>query len=132
MSTVKKAAIEFGIVFLAIGVLGTIPAAQGRVLSGFFHIDSLHKNAQLLTGVVGIVAGLIGTQASRLYFQVLGIAYAIVAILGFAFGQANRLGIMANNLADAWLHVAIASVALYFGFAWAEKRHPAASLTTHS
>jgi hypothetical protein len=55
-------------------------------------------------------------KAAKTYFQVFGVIYAIVAILGFISGDAPVLGFLANNMADAWLHAVIAVVALYMGF----------------
>lgn len=54
--------------------------------------------------------------ANRTYFKVFGVIYGLVALLGFGFGNAPLFGLMANNIADAVLHVAIAAVALYLGF----------------
>ncbi|MEI6351038.1 MAG: DUF4383 domain-containing protein [Verrucomicrobiota bacterium] len=124
----KTASIIFGIVFLIIGILGLIPAAAPNgMLLGIFHVNGFHNAVHLLTGVIAIIAGVTGSAAARLFFQVFGIIYAIVALLGFFYGGSNILGVLANNIPDAWLHVLIAVVALYFGFVWAEERHPAAT-----
>jgi hypothetical protein len=50
-------------------------------------------------------------------FQGLGVVYGLVAVLGFFYGSEPILGILANNRADAWLHLGIAAVSLYLGFA---------------
>jgi hypothetical protein len=42
---------------------------------------------------------------------------ALVAILGFVAGDTPLLGMIANNQADAILHVLIAVVTLWIGFA---------------
>ena len=123
----KTASVIFGIVFLIIGILGFIPAtAPNGMLLGIFHVNALHNWVHLLTGVIAIIAGGTGTAAARLFFQAFGIIYAIVAVLGFFYGGSSILGVLANNIPDAWLHVLIAVVALYFGFAYAEARHPEA------
>jgi len=44
------------------------------------------------------------------------VIYGLVAVLGFFYGDAPLLGIVANNAADSVLHVVIAVVALYLGF----------------
>jgi len=51
-----------------------------------------------------------------MFFQVFGIVYAAVAALGFFYGDALLLGVVSNNVADTWLHVVIAVIALYLGF----------------
>ena len=57
-----------------------------------------------------------GEKASRVFFQAFGVIYGLVAVLGFFYGDAPLLGIVANNAADSVLHVVIAVVALYLGF----------------
>jgi hypothetical protein len=53
---------------------------------------------------------------ARVYFRVFGVVYALVAVLGFYAGNGMLLGLISNNAADTWLHVAIAVVALVLGF----------------
>ena len=57
-----------------------------------------------------------GMWASQLFFQVFGIIYGLVAILGFIAGDRLIMGTIANNLADAWFHLIVAAVSLYLGF----------------
>lgn len=114
---VKKAAIVFGVVFLLVGVLGFVPALNpdGNLL-GLFHVNLLHNLVRLASGVVALLAGLYGAKAARLYFQVFGVVYGLVAALGFVYGDNAILGLVANNLADTLLHVLIAAAALLVGF----------------
>ena len=64
-------------------------------------------------------------MASKTFFQVFGVIYAVVAVLGFLMGNAPLLGIVSNNSADSVLHVVIAVVALYLGFGMSlALRHP--------
>lgn len=114
---VKKAAIVFGVVFLLVGVLGFVPALNpdGNLL-GLFHVNLLHNLVHLASGVVALLAGLYGAKAARLYFQVFGVVYGLVAVLGFVYGDNAILGLVANNLADTLLHVLIAAAALLVGF----------------
>ncbi len=113
----KKLAVIFGVVFLAVGVLGFIPAVTpDGYLLGLFHVNALHNIIHLASGAVALWVGLTSDSASKLYFQIFGVIYAVVAVLGFVYGNAPILGIVANNMADTWLHVVIAVAALYFGF----------------
>ena len=107
----------FGVVFLLVGILGFIPgiAPDGHLL-GIFHVNAAHNIVHLLTGAIALAVGCSSMRASRLFFQVFGIVYALVAVLGFVYGNQPIFGIIANNIADAWLHVMIACVAVYFGF----------------
>lgn len=121
----KTAAMVWGVIFLLVGILGFIPGVTTNgFLFGIFHVDTLHNLIHLLTGALAIVAGSAGTQASRVYFQAVGIIYAVIALLGILYGRANLLGIIASNAADTWLHIVMAAVALYLGYLWMEERHP--------
>ena len=70
----------------------------------------------LLSGALALWAGFNSAAYARLYFRIFGVIYALVAILGFAAGDAMLLGLISNNRADTALHVAIALVALTLGF----------------
>ncbi len=113
----RLAAKVFGAVFLLIGVLGFVPALtpDGNLL-GLFHVNALHNIVHLASGVVALLAGFMGARNSKLYFQVFGVVYALVAVLGFAYGDNNILGLVASNMADTLLHVVIAVAALTLGF----------------
>jgi Domain of unknown function (DUF4383) len=114
----KKIAMGFGIIFVVVGILGFIPAVTpgGRLL-GVFEVNTLHNIIHLATGVVAIIVGMASEQAIRNFFRIFGIIYALVAVLGFYYGNQPLFGLVANNLADSGLHVVIAAVALYLGFA---------------
>ena len=113
----KKITMVFGVIFIAVGVLGFIPAVtpNGRLL-GVFEVNPLHNLIHLATGIVAVVVGMASEDAMRNFFRIFGIVYALVAALGFFYGDQPLLGLVANNLADAGLHVVIAAVALYLGF----------------
>jgi hypothetical protein len=113
----KKLAVTFGVVFLAVGVLGFVPAlAPDGHLLGIFHINTLHNIVHLASGAAALGAGLSSAQLSKLYFQVFGVVYGLVAALGFVYGDEAILGLVANNMPDTLLHVVIAAAALYLGF----------------
>jgi Domain of unknown function (DUF4383) len=114
----KIAATIFGAAFLIAGLLGFVPAAAPNgMLFGILHINAVHNIVHLLTGAVALFAAYSGARASQLFFQVFGVIYGLVAILGFMAGDRHILGIIANNLADAWFHLIVAAVSLYLGFA---------------
>jgi Domain of unknown function (DUF4383) len=70
----------------------------------------------LLSGAVALGCGLGSVAASRLYFRIFGIVYGLFAVLGFVQGETLLLGLISNNTADVWLHVAIAVASLALGF----------------
>ena len=115
--SLKTIAVIFGVIFVAVGALGWIPAVNpGGKLLGLFDVNMAHNLVHLATGIVAIVVGMMSDKASKLFFQVFGVIYALVAVLGFFSGDQPLLGIVNNNAADTWLHVVIAVVALYLGF----------------
>lgn len=120
---IKRIAIAFGVIFILAGALGFVPAVtpstddggSGRLL-GVFAVDPTHNLVHIVTGLIAVAVGTASDEASRMFFKVLGIVYGLVALLGFAYGSAPILGLMANNLADAALHAVISVVALFLGF----------------
>jgi hypothetical protein len=114
---VKTMAVLFGVVFLVIGILGFVPAVtKDHMLLGIFHVNAAHNVVHLLSGAVALFAGMTSVGASRTYFRIFGIVYGLVAVLGFFVGDGMLLGLISNNTADTWLHVAIAAVSLILGF----------------
>lgn len=114
----NKIAYIYGVFFLLIGILGFVPAvAPNDLLFGYFHVNGLHNIVHLVTGAVALGVGYYSYKCwnPRTFFQVFGVIYAIVAILGFWFGNAPIMGI-ANNIPDAVFHAVVALVSLYFGF----------------
>jgi hypothetical protein len=114
----KKIAVAFGVIFVVVGVLGYVPAfvTDGRLL-GLFEVNNLHNLVHLVTGIIAIVVGVSSERASRMFFRIFGVIYALVALLGIYSGNEPVLGLIANNYADVGLHAVIAVVALYLGFA---------------
>jgi hypothetical protein len=120
---VKTAAILFGLVFLAVGVCGffpnittPMPDGDGGMLLGIFHVNLAHNIVHLASGAVFLLCGLAGAGPSRTFFRIFGIVYLLVAVLGYMNGDKPILGMVANNMNDVWLHVALAAVMLFLGF----------------
>jgi hypothetical protein len=112
-------AVLFGLVFLVIGILGFVPAVtKDEMLLGIFHVNTAHNAVHLLSGVVALICGMMGVGASRTYFKIFGLVYLAVAVLGFMNPGEHTmlLGLISNNTADTYLHVAIAAVSLILGF----------------
>lgn len=116
MTKVKTAALVFGIAFVLVGILGFIPAftPDGHLL-GIFAVNGVHNWIHLLSGIAALAASKT-YKTSRLYFQVFGIVYGLVTVLGLFYGDHDLLGVVAHNVADILLHAVITAAALYFGF----------------
>ena len=115
---VKKTAQILGWVLVLVGILGFIPGiTNDGLLLGIFQVDAVHNIIHLITGAAGVYAAMSGGRASKMYFQIFGVIYALVTILGFMAGDGGSvIGLFMVNTADNWLHVVIAVVALYLGF----------------
>jgi hypothetical protein len=116
----------FGIVFLAVGVLGFVPGAatpmggdglhSHSMLLGLFPVSPLHNAAHLLFGLWGLAASR-STTGAVTYFKVVAVAYALLTVLGLIPATADLMGMIPLMGNDVYLHGAIAVVAAYFGFA---------------
>lgn len=118
----RKFALGIGIVFLAAGILGFIPAFRfggEDYLLGIFAVDWVHNLIHLLVGALGVAAYY--WDRARLYCQGLGILYLVVGVLGFIpaliFGDEMLLGLFHVNVADNVLHLVVGAAAAYLGFA---------------
>lgn len=106
-----------GIFFLLIAIAGNMPhMTENGYLLKIFKVNLPINFLHLITGICGFLVCWIGSSASRLYFQIAGIIYAITAVLGFVYGSTNILGIFANDIANTWMHVIVAICALILGY----------------
>ncbi len=121
MMSLKTWAWVFAVVFILVGILGFVPGitSNGHLL-GIFEVDALHNVIHLLSGIVALVVAMGSMKWQKLYFQVFGVVYAVVTVVGFAMGG-SILGLFMVNMADNVLHLAIALVSLWLGFAMKEK-----------
>jgi hypothetical protein len=114
---IKQLALIVGAVFIAIGILGFIPAlAPQDYLVGIFHVNGPHNMVHLVSGAIAVLTGLISEAAARRYFQIFGIVYTVVTVMGFFVGEGFIFGFLSNNMADVILHLAISALSLYAGF----------------
>jgi hypothetical protein len=114
-STLQTLTLLFGVVFLAVGILGFIPgvtthygdlsfAGDGSEskLLGIFQVSVLHNIIHLLFGVVGLWAAR-AFDSARIYMIGGGIIYLALFVLGLFDG----LNWVPANNADDWLHLAL-------------------------
>src|SRR5256885_10442755 len=119
---VKTLGMLFGIVFLAVGILGFVPgvSAPGSdgmpMLLGIFMVNTAHSVVHIVSGAIFLIASMSGAGAARIWFQIFGVIYAVVAILGFMNPSGPLLGMISNNPNDTYLHVVLAVLMLAIGF----------------
>lgn len=106
-----------GIVFLTAGMARWVPSlTEHGYLLKIFKVNLPLNTLYLITGLGGLLAGFLGKSSVLLYFQIIGILFAIGAILGFIYENTNILGIFASNIANTWMHVIVATAALILGY----------------
>lgn len=130
MAALRRFALIFGIVFLAVGIAGFIPgltAAHSHpdvrvesglgLLFGLFPVNVLHNIAHILFGLWGLAAAK-SAPAARAYGKGTFIAYALLTVMGLvpAANLHTTFGLVPLYGHDIWLHAALAAVAGYFGF----------------
>jgi hypothetical protein len=124
-------ALLFGIVFLAVGILGFVPGVMtmpqapqagdvavntdfGRLL-GLFPVNVLHNLVHVLFGIWGLAAYR-SYGAARTYGRAVAIIYAVFTVMGLIPGLNTTFGLVPLYGNDVWLHALLAIVAAYFGF----------------
>ena len=111
-----------GIVLIAVGVLGFIfgsadfaANAGGRTYPEFivFEVNGWHNVVHLATGAFLVFMAAAPTTAIT-GALVFGVVYLVVTVWGFVDGD-DVLSIVPINIADNWLHLALAVVAILVG-----------------
>jgi hypothetical protein len=117
----RTAGLIIGVVFVVVGILGFVPNPLVSS-TGIFMVNAAHNLVHLISGAV-ILAG-VYSFGSALALKIIGVIYAIIAILGLFMGGDMLFGI-AMNMADHWLHVVLAVVILLAGFALPDDKRTA-------
>jgi hypothetical protein len=112
--TTRTAAIILGIIFIVVGILGFF----NNPIIGVFAVNTAHNIIHLASGIF-LLIGVATPLGSGLALKILGVIYAIIAILGFIIVGEDMmmLGFIMVDTADKWLHVVLAVVLLLAGFA---------------
>ena len=123
-------ALIFGIVFLAVGLLGFVPGmvqppmgahdvtmteGYGDLL-GLFPVNMLHNIVHILFGLWGLLAWRGGLAGARTYARGVAIIYAVLTVLGLVPSLDTTMGLIPIYGNDVWLHAVLALVAAYFGW----------------
>ncbi len=113
--TFRTVALVFGVIYTIVGILGFILNPNGGNLLGIFAVDMMHNSVHLIVGLLGIALSF--TNFARLYLQVFGVVFLLLAVIGFIMAPSGGdvLG-MAMNTADHVLHLLTGVILGYFGF----------------
>lgn len=109
----------FGILFILTGIAGFVPAfSADGLLFNTFAIDKIHSIFNIVVGVIALLCSM-KYKADRWFFQVFGVIFGIIAILGFVLD--GNLVITQINMADNVLDFVITVVFLVLGFSSAKE-----------
>jgi hypothetical protein len=107
--TYRNLCLLFGIVFIAVGILGFIPNPLVSE-TGFFEVNPAHNFVHLASGALLLSGPLLLQSQQGLILKIVAGVYTLVAALGFFVEDGGMLlGMIHINEADKWLHVAIAA-----------------------
>jgi hypothetical protein len=130
---VRQFSLIFGIVYLAVGVLGFIPGLTqpapvapdlevsemyGRLLA-LFPVNLLHNIVHLAIGLWGVL-GSRTLSGAVTFSRSIAILYGLLAILGLIPVTDTLFGLVPIYSHDVWLHALSALIAAYFGW-WAPR-----------
>lgn len=122
--SLKKCARDFGVVLFLMGLLASIPGLTiDAHFLGIFKVNIYTNLLHLATGVIAFVLSHSSIKACKISFQIFGLIYGTLALLGFGYHEADIFGYFANNLADSWVHLAICILSLYLGFLYKSSRN---------
>lgn len=119
----------FGAVYVLVGIAGFFVASEFTGGSAddkliLFPVNHMHNIVHLLIGAA-LLVGSAKAATAKTVNLVVGVAYALVAVLGFMDVVTPDL-INDRGVADDFLHLATAILAIYFGTAGAATPRPAA------
>ena len=122
----------FGVVYVLVGIAGFFVAdsftggqASDKLI--FFPVNHMHNIVHLAIGGA-LLFGSSRADLARTVNLVVGIVYALVAVLGF-LGVVTPELINDRGVSDDFLHLGTAILAIYFGTAGATTATPAAPTT---
>jgi hypothetical protein len=123
-SNAQLFALVFGVVYVAIGLIGFAVTGMDNFASGaepgekliIFAINPLHNIAHLGVGAL-FLAGSRTHEAAKTVNLIIGVVYLLLGVLGLADILVDKL--INNNSADTFLHLATGALGIYFGTAGA-------------
>lgn len=110
----------FGAIYVVVGIAGFFitsgvgfTATEGRPLI-VFEVNPLHNIIHLAIGALLLGGAAAGAATSRLINVLVGVLYLLVGVAGF-FLLDTPANIIALNIADNFLHIGTAVIALALG-----------------
>ena len=114
---VRTLGFVFGFAFLLGGALGFVPGVTSDgMYFGIFMVNTAHNILHIVSGTAFLIASVLGERFACFWFQAFGLFYGALAAIGFVVGDGMILGLISNNLYDAWGHAGLALAMLSIGF----------------
>jgi hypothetical protein len=143
--TVRGFALTVGVIYLAFGVLGFVPAlitppfadapsvsvhAFHGDLLGLFPVNFMHNLVHLAVGAWGVAASR-SSGGARAYSKTIAVFYGVLAVMGLLPTFDTLFGLVPLHGNDVWLHAMTASIAAYFGWHSRSRESPARQAAVH-
>ena len=108
----KSASIVFGIIFIAVGLLGFFSnPIIGESANAIFHADSLHNSVHIVSGLLFLFFGLAVPASAATFLKIFGVIYLLLGIIGIVNfgtqGMGRVLGFLHVNGPDNLLHMGL-------------------------
>ena len=114
---IKKFGMLMGGLFLAGGILAFVPGVtKDNMYFGLFMVNTAHNIMHIVSGMVFLVASMLGPRLVRLWFKIFGAFYGALAAIGLVVGNGLIFGLIMNSPFDAWGHGGLALIMLLIGF----------------
>ena len=108
----KSYAVVVGAVLALVGILGFVKSEFMGL-----HFNTTHNLIHLLSGVIGLAAGLTGGgKNAKTFAQVFGVVYTLVALAGFVGVPAALTTMLNLDTPYNLIHVAVGLLGLLAGF----------------
>ena len=119
--TAKTAAIIFGLIFLAVGLLGYVDnPIIGSSEGAIFHSDNVHNIVHIVSGALFLLVAFVAPGSAPGFLKLFGLVYLAIGIIGFVQygtdGMGKVLGFLHVNGADNFLHVGLGIAIFLAGF----------------
>ena len=105
-----------GALFLLGGMLAFVPGVtKDGMYFGYFMVNTAHNVMHIVSGTIFLGASMLGARPARLWFQIFGTFYAVLAGIGFVVGDGLIFGMIMNSPFDSWGHAGLALIMLSIG-----------------
>jgi hypothetical protein len=118
--TAKTAALVFGLVFIAVGLLGFVDnPIVGTSDDAIFHADQTHNIVHIVSGVLFVLVALAAAGAAKTFLILFGVVYLALGVMGLTSigsdSMTTLLGFLHVNANDNYLHIGLGVVILLVG-----------------